>query len=159
MSDPNNSIETPPTHGHETRDADLRKLTYLGLGILLLVIFGFVVTEIVFYAFVGRQKISPPTSFFAAHQIPPPPLLQQHSGADFQRYFQQQNHVLDTYGWVNRQASIVRIPIDRAMALLLQQGLPTRQPGQITLGVSAPHSLPRGDFAPPPRPVPGPRKQ
>lgn len=37
-----------------------------------------------------------------------------------------ENAVLTTYGWVDRQKGIVRIPIDRAIELLLQRGLPTR---------------------------------
>ncbi len=37
---------------------------------------------------------------------------------------------LTTYGWVDRQNGIVHIPIDRAMELLLQRGLPTRLQNQ-----------------------------
>ncbi len=33
---------------------------------------------------------------------------------------------LNTYGWINRTAGVVRIPIDRAMDLLLERGLPAR---------------------------------
>jgi hypothetical protein len=35
--------------------------------------------------------------------------------------------VLDNYGWVDKNAGIVRIPIDEAIRLTLQRGLPTRQ--------------------------------
>lgn len=34
--------------------------------------------------------------------------------------------VLSTYGWVDQQAGNVRIPIDRAMDLIAQRGLPVR---------------------------------
>ncbi len=33
---------------------------------------------------------------------------------------------LNSYGWVDRAAGVVRVPIARAMQLLLEQGLPTR---------------------------------
>jgi len=33
---------------------------------------------------------------------------------------------LATYGWVDENAGIVRLPIERAKALLLEQGLPSR---------------------------------
>lgn len=33
---------------------------------------------------------------------------------------------LTTYGWLDRKNGIVHIPIERAMDLLLQRGLPTR---------------------------------
>jgi hypothetical protein len=32
---------------------------------------------------------------------------------------------LQTYGWVDRSAGLVRIPIDQASQLLLEQGLPS----------------------------------
>ena len=33
---------------------------------------------------------------------------------------------LSTYGWINKTAGVVRIPIDRAMNLALQRGFPIR---------------------------------
>ena len=33
---------------------------------------------------------------------------------------------LNSYGWVDQKAGVVHIPIDRAMTLLLQRGLPAR---------------------------------
>jgi hypothetical protein len=34
--------------------------------------------------------------------------------------------LLDSYGWVDENAGTVRIPIERAMDLLVQRGLPVR---------------------------------
>lgn len=34
---------------------------------------------------------------------------------------------ISTYGWVDRDAKIVRVPIERAMELSLQKGFPVRQ--------------------------------
>ena len=34
---------------------------------------------------------------------------------------------LKSYGWVDRNGGVVRIPIDEAMKLTLQRGLPARQ--------------------------------
>ncbi len=148
---------SPPSH--ETRDADIRKLTWMGIALVGLVIFGFIVTEGAFRYLVGQRPIKPPTALFTRSQMPPPPLLQEHPGVELSTYLQEQNHLLDSYGWVDRKAGIVRIPVARAMDLLLQKGLPVRPPGQVTRAVSAPHELPRGDFGPAPEPVPGPRMQ
>jgi hypothetical protein len=38
-----------------------------------------------------------------------------------------QENTLYSYGWVDQQAGTVRIPIDRAIDLLVQRGLPVRQ--------------------------------
>jgi hypothetical protein len=37
-----------------------------------------------------------------------------------------EEQVLTTYGWVDRQQGVVRIPIARAMDILVQHGLPVR---------------------------------
>ena len=38
-----------------------------------------------------------------------------------------QDAAMTTYGWVNQGAEIVRLPIDRAKALVIERGLPVRQ--------------------------------
>jgi hypothetical protein len=45
---------------------------------------------------------------------------------DTQSYLQSQQNLLNSYGWIDRQNGIVRLPVDRAMELLLEPGLPTR---------------------------------
>src|SRR5437762_1164629 len=52
------------------------------------------------------------------------------SDADLKQLRATEDAVLTTYGWIDRKNGIVRIPIDRAMDLLLQRGLPTRPPAQ-----------------------------
>jgi hypothetical protein len=37
-----------------------------------------------------------------------------------------ENAILNTYGWVDRPNGVVRIPIDRAIEIIEQRGLPTR---------------------------------
>jgi len=50
--------------------------------------------------------------------------------------------VLSTYGWVDQKAGTVRIPIDRAMDLIAQRGLPVRSqaPGETQTAKSGPES-------------------
>lgn len=149
MSETKPVTETPPAHGHERTDANTRYLMWFGIGLLGLIIFGFVVTEIAFHYFVGHEKFAHPTALFTKTQMPPAPLIQETPGQELQEYEKEQNHILDSYGWVNRQAGIVRIPISQAMSLLLAQGLPVRT-GPPQQQVSRPITIPRGDFAPPP---------
>jgi hypothetical protein len=42
-----------------------------------------------------------------------------------QELLREENARLHSYGWVDRSAGIGRIPIDRAMALVVEQGLPS----------------------------------
>jgi hypothetical protein len=47
---------------------------------------------------------------------------------DLQAYLKAQRGQLDRYEWIDRRDGIARIPIDRALVLLLERGLPTRSP-------------------------------
>ncbi|MGH9396892.1 MAG: hypothetical protein ACRD18_08600 [Terriglobia bacterium] len=159
MSETKPTTETsPPVNRHERTDANTRNLMWFGVGLLGLIVFGFVVTEVTFHYFVGHQKFAHPTTLFTKQQMPPAPLIQEHPGQQLQGYLKQQDKMLDSYGWVDRKAGIVRIPISQAMNELLQKGLPVRT-GPPTLGVSRPTTIPRGDFAPPPAGGVGPQLQ
>jgi hypothetical protein len=63
------------------------------------------------------------------------------------RLREQEDAILTTYGWVDRQAGIARIPIDVAMTQVLEEGLPVRQPESAppAAGTPAPANAPRGD--------------
>ena len=53
------------------------------------------------------------------------PRLQISPPEDLKVFRVREEQELTNYGWINRTAGVVRIPIDRAMALLLERGLPT----------------------------------
>ncbi len=65
----------------------------------------------------------------------PAPRLQTQPFKDVYLLKQGQNGQLRSYGWVDKDGEIVHIPIDRAMELLLQRGLPTRAGGTATPGM------------------------
>ncbi len=54
------------------------------------------------------------------------PVLQIDPVADLNAYKAQQNELLNSYGWVDKGAGIAHIPIERAIELTAQQGLPHR---------------------------------
>jgi hypothetical protein len=78
--------------------------------------------------------------FYATHQprgpalsplevrsdIPPKPRLEVYPHVDLGRKMRADEAVLNSYGWVDRKSGIVRIPIDRAVKLLTERGLPAR---------------------------------
>ena len=59
-------------------------------------------------------------------KLPATPRLQSDPHAVLLAMRQAEDSVLTTYGWVNRDSGIVRLPIDRAMELLAHKGLPSR---------------------------------
>jgi hypothetical protein len=62
----------------------------------------------------------------AAAPAPPAPALEAESGQTFAPYQRIEQQKLSSYGWVDRSAGVIRMPIDRAMDLTAQRGLPSR---------------------------------
>jgi hypothetical protein len=56
----------------------------------------------------------------------PQPRLEGDERREINDFREQEEQTLNSYGWVDQQAGVVRIPIDRAMQLMAQRGLPTR---------------------------------
>lgn len=58
--------------------------------------------------------------------LPPPPRLQVSPAEDLKLFRAHEEEELNSYGWINKTAGVVRVPIDQAMDLMLQQGFPVR---------------------------------
>jgi hypothetical protein len=115
---------------HERTDAPAKPLLFFAAGMVGLVVFGLVVSLIAFKYFVKHQPLGPPASPFEnVRMLPPGPRLQVSAPQDLARYKAQQEKILNSYGWVDQNAGIVRIPIKDAMSLLLQRGVPVRNNG------------------------------
>jgi hypothetical protein len=56
----------------------------------------------------------------------PQPRLETDERSQLTDYIQKQDQKLLTYDWVDKDSGTVRIPIDRAMDLIAQRGLPVR---------------------------------
>ncbi len=73
-----------------------------------------------------------------APRLPPEPRLQTQPREELQRMRADEDRVLDSYGWVDAQRGVVRIPIEQAMALTVEQGLPARAGGAPDAPASGP---------------------
>jgi hypothetical protein len=56
----------------------------------------------------------------------PQPRLESNETTEINAFRLQEAQTLHSYGWVDQQSGVMRIPIDRAMELVAQRGLPTR---------------------------------
>jgi hypothetical protein len=121
-----------PGVSYERSQADLRVvlgfLVALGLAtaIVLMVLWG------MFSYFRGLSARSgplpSPVTYTSVPKVPPPQ-LQPDPVADYNAYRLSDDEKLNSYGWVDPKAGTTRIPIDRAMDLLVQRGLPSKAPG------------------------------
>ena len=114
--------------GYETRDVNIRGAYTFALtlfAVLVIVIFGM---RGLFWHFESTQPLGPETTpFKSARELPPTPRLQVDPRQDLAHMKEQQQEILNSYGWADQGTGKVHIPIDRAMDLLLQRGLPVRQ--------------------------------
>jgi hypothetical protein len=85
----------------------------------------------------------------------PQPRLETNERMEINDFRLQEEKNLNSYGWVDQNAGIARIPIDRAMQLLAQRGLPTRpQAGAVPPSPvnTARQAANRSDPSQPPKP-------
>ena len=62
----------------------------------------------------------------------PSPRLEEDERGQLNGILMDEENKLYSYGWVDQQAGVVRIPIDRAMDEILRQGLPARAASEAT---------------------------
>jgi len=104
-------------HGFERTDADPRLIGLLALGVAVFLA-GVPLLVLISYPDASRLGRLPDIL-----SQPPAPRLQVTPKADLDRLHAIENTQLGTYGWVDREKSIARIPIDRAVELLSERGL------------------------------------
>jgi len=116
--------------GHETSDAQagpiVRFLVFLA--ITSIAIAGLM---IVFHDYLERREAAEkvgryPVAAGRDRPLPPPPRLQTEPFEHIKDLRRAERRLLDRYEWVDRKTGTVRIPVDRAMEIVTERGLPHR---------------------------------
>ena len=114
--------------GYEVEDASVKEIVFTGIGLAVgTIIVCFAVAGLfrVLTATVGTETRGA-TQIPTAQTFPRSPRLQDRPWTELQEVRQREDEILDTYGWVDKDAGMVRIPIERAMDAVLQRGLPVQ---------------------------------
>jgi hypothetical protein len=150
MSETDNKSRDPKPSADEVRAASMRRdiddvnvwaVVKFAIGILILGIISYTVLYGMLRLFeherVESQGRPPAMARGEQDRLPPPPRLQMMPGSpsefkspeyEMTVMREEEEKQLTTYGWVNRDAGIVRIPIDEAMKRLLEKGVPSKVP-------------------------------
>jgi hypothetical protein len=129
---------TTDSPGHERKDADAPALFLIVLALLvsLALIFAVAAGLLRYFKFYQAAKTN------AAADIPvartaefPQPRLEIQPGANLATLRAAEEADLNSYGWIDRSSGRVRIPIDQAMRLILERGLPDVGAGQTPLSL------------------------
>jgi hypothetical protein len=150
-----NPLPDAPPPGHEEKDVDVWAVTRFAIMLVLLCAFALVGLVGLFRYFQSREAALQPPAIEGADlkgpSLPPQPRLQDAPVLDLKRMRQEEDQILGSYGWIDRQKGIVRLPIARAIDLLSQRGLPARPeagPQSEAKGVSVPTESGLGNMLP-----------
>lgn len=121
-----------PENRFEKGDVDFVAINKFGIGLVILCIFSFLLLTGVFKYFLARETAGQKARagvHAGVPRIPPEPRLQSTPVKDLAAIRAEEDAVLNGYAWVDKEKGIVRIPVDRAIDILAQRGLPAR-PGE-----------------------------
>jgi hypothetical protein len=125
-------VPVNPEVSYEHHDINIRLLVGGAIAILILALIGAGFSAFLLGSIENRQRTLEPTPLplIQLRPTPPPPRLQPNiidqetAAEDLATLQAQEEELLTTYGWVNREAGVVRIPIDQAIELMAIDSTP-----------------------------------
>jgi hypothetical protein len=123
--------ETPPDAGYEHTDAGVSTILKFLLWLAGSAVIIHAGLALLFNLFVEQrvEHEAPryPLALGEGTREPPEPRLQRFPREDIMNFRVGEEALLHQYGWVDRDAGVVHIPIEEAMRLTVERGVPSRQ--------------------------------
>ncbi len=124
-----------PRVTHEKRDVDVTSIFLIAALLVMAGIVTAVATaglfNVYFRHFVASEKAPPKISEERVDF--PQPRLEVTAPQELAKFREHEEHDLNTYGWIDHRNGVVRLPIDRAIELLSERGLPEAGAGVTNL--------------------------
>ncbi len=129
-----------------SRDVSIRRVLYFGFWLAVGLIVSAAAMFLLFRALEKKDRAADrkllPLIAANLARTPPEPRLEPHPLAPRLKLRAEEEAILTSYGWVEKDRGLVRLPIDRAIELLVQRGLPPAKP--MPAAAPAPMSVPGG---------------
>ena len=114
-----------PRAGHETTDVNVWAVGRFAIGLVIVCVVSIGLLFGLLKFFQSREETSvantvEPVKLFPQPQLQKTPIL------DLKTIHDEEDKLLNGYAWVDPKKGIVRIPVDRAIEVLAQRGLPSR---------------------------------
>ena len=130
MSESPNAADNPDVV-HEESDVNVTAILRYGVGLVVVA----AIVHVFLWWLLGmferqnerRQTQVYPMAASEQNRLPPAPRFQENPQQELQDLREQQRARLEGYAWVNKENGIARIPIEDAMKIVVQRGLPTRE--------------------------------
>jgi hypothetical protein len=113
---------SPNGAGHEQQEVSVRLIVKSLAGLAVLTFLVFLLVVGIFRYFYDNDKTAESRR---EGVIPPEPRIEVAPYEQIQQLRAHEDHVLNSYAWVDQQSGIVRVPIDRAIDLLAAKGVPS----------------------------------
>lgn len=118
--------------GYERADVSLPTLMRWIIFLFVFVAFCSLASWVIYRVFVPEIGVEPMANGQRVVNMPPDnPQLQAAPKRDIREFRLAEERVLNSYGWADKTAGTVHIPVDRAMAIIAKQGLPPRAAGPV----------------------------
>jgi len=140
--------ESGPIEARLDRELNLRGLVISVVGLVLLVVLAAVAMWWLSLRLRGEiEAKNPPPPLLPEARLsrrPPEPHLQASPGDELRTMQEEVNRTLTTYAWVDEEAGIARVPIERAMEMMSEKGLggPPQPSAGETVGSTPEPALP-----------------
>lgn len=152
MNEEHQIDEQHPETGFEHEDWNARTVFYFlgGLAVAILLVY-FLLRGMYAFLDARTQAMQPPQNPLVAgpsgpqarsqpdaevlsqiNSTFPQPRLEENERQQINDFRMNEEETLNSYGWVDKPGGAVRIPIERAMQIVAQRGLPTRPQGDAT---------------------------
>src|SRR5580658_6426463 len=120
-----------PGVSHETRDINVFQVSAFGIGLLLsciVTVFAmWVMFDFLFQREDAKNASNPAAAMMSQRpKLPPEPRLQAEPKIELKDLRADEDAILSSYGWIDPDKGIVRIPIDQAIDIVAQKGLPSK---------------------------------
>lgn len=112
------------------RDIALGKIVTFGFYIAIFTVVTFVGMRLLYKSFDREAKrADAAVSAFVreSRPVPPEPRLLVNEPISWSQELARQNELVSRYAWVDQNAGVVRIPVSRAIDVLVERGLPARE--------------------------------
>ena|ERR1041384_4373062 len=112
--------------GHETGDVNVWAVGKFAIALIAIIAVSLGLLIGLFKYFQTRESANPTAVSVDPGKLFPEPRLERTPIPDLRVIRAEEDHVLNSYGWVDPQKGVVRIPIDLAIDVLAKRGLPSR---------------------------------
>jgi hypothetical protein len=126
---------------HEEHDVNVRAIVLAGVALIAVAVVVHIAIYGLYLFLEGRTAARLDHTYPlapAGRQMPREPQLQAMPAAALQNLRREEDAVLTGYAWIDQKAGVTRIPIEEAMKIIVQRGLPARTNASAPASAGAP---------------------